>query len=357
MEKEIKNILVIRFRRVGDSVLSMGLCHTLRKSFPGAEIDLVINKGIDSLYRSHPDVDNLIVFDKDENDNIFRHIAKIRHTMRAKRYDIIVDMRSTVKSLLFSLFSLRTPYRLGRKKWYSRLLLTHTADNHAAGTGTRPEQNLLLLKPLEKIADIHYSTDFRLYVTGAEKRAFAERMMQCGIDFSHPVAVVAVATRVRSKAWPMDAMTETLHRMMEHCPDIQLVFNYAGDEREIAMEQYKALGMDSRIFMNIEACSLRELCAMLSCSTFFFGNEGGPRHMAQALGIPSFAIFPPGIRKATWLCNENSTNAGVSPDDYLTPQEQDALKMQYGERMGLITVDRVWERLEIFLDSLPNLRQ
>lgn len=40
---EIKNILVIRFRRVGDSVLSMGLCHTLRKSFPGAEIDLVIN--------------------------------------------------------------------------------------------------------------------------------------------------------------------------------------------------------------------------------------------------------------------------------------------------------------------------
>ena len=39
---QIKNILVIRFRRVGDSVLSMALCHGLRQSFPDATIDFVI---------------------------------------------------------------------------------------------------------------------------------------------------------------------------------------------------------------------------------------------------------------------------------------------------------------------------
>ena len=90
---EIRNILVIRFRRVGDSVLSMGLCHTLRESFPGAEIDFVINKGIDSLYREHPDIDNVIVYDKKECDNIFKYIRKTRQTMKIKRYDIIIDIR------------------------------------------------------------------------------------------------------------------------------------------------------------------------------------------------------------------------------------------------------------------------
>ena len=46
----VRHILVIRFRRVGDSVLSMGLCHSLRQTFPNAQIDFVINEGIHTIY-------------------------------------------------------------------------------------------------------------------------------------------------------------------------------------------------------------------------------------------------------------------------------------------------------------------
>lgn len=41
---EIKHILVIRFRRVGDSVLATALCRSLRQSFPQAQIDYVLNE-------------------------------------------------------------------------------------------------------------------------------------------------------------------------------------------------------------------------------------------------------------------------------------------------------------------------
>ena len=62
MALEVKHILVIRFRRVGDSVLSMALCHGLRQTFPAAQIDFVVNEGIHTLYEHHPDVDRCVVF-------------------------------------------------------------------------------------------------------------------------------------------------------------------------------------------------------------------------------------------------------------------------------------------------------
>ena len=38
---QIKKVLVIRFRRVGDATLSSVICTSLRKSFPEAEIHYV----------------------------------------------------------------------------------------------------------------------------------------------------------------------------------------------------------------------------------------------------------------------------------------------------------------------------
>ena len=72
--EDVKHILVIRFRRVGDSVLAMGLCHSLRQTFPNAKIDFVINKGIHTLYENHPDVDNPIVFDDEDNKSIVKYL-------------------------------------------------------------------------------------------------------------------------------------------------------------------------------------------------------------------------------------------------------------------------------------------
>ena len=65
--KPIKRILIIRFRQIGDSILAVALCSTLKKSFPDAEIHFVLNKNIAPLYEGHPDIDKVITFDKNEN--------------------------------------------------------------------------------------------------------------------------------------------------------------------------------------------------------------------------------------------------------------------------------------------------
>ncbi len=338
--------MVIRFRRVGDSVLSIAICTSLRKSFPNARIDYVVNENMASLYENHPDIDNVITFNNEENNNSWKYISKVHKLVSTTKYDVIIDTRSTVKTLLFSLFSLSTPYRIGSKKGYNFFLHNYRIDNHRDKSVDMVQHNLKLLKPLEKESEIYYCPDFKLYVSEHEKVDCRFYMQKQGIDFTKPVVIATVTARLAHKVWDKERMKEVLRRMIDKY-DTQIIFNFAGNEEEFAVNIHREMGNDKNVFTNIKAGSLRDLCALIVNCDFFFGNEGGPRHIAQALEIPSYAIYPPNILKSIWLPNEGERYAGISPDDNNLQEEQ--RNMTYLDRFNLITVDEVWAGLDKML--------
>lgn len=346
---EIKKILVIRFRRVGDSLLSLVLCSSLRKSFPYAQIDYVMDKNISSFYDNHPDIDNLILFDNEEKHSLRKYVGKVRKLMSENKYDVIIDTRSTVQTLWFSLFSLHTPYRIGRKKGYNALLHNYRIGIPEDDNLNIVTRNHMLLKPLEREAKIEYVSDFKLYVTDEEKKGFRLYMEKQGIDFSRPVVIAAVTARSPHKIWNKERMKEILRKMIDKY-DTQIIFNFAGDiEKNYALEMHKEMGMDSGIFTNIEAKGLRELCALISNCSFFFGNEGGPRHVAQALSVPAFAVFPPCVSKTVWLpAGSDDRYQGIAIEDFV-PAEQIKSEMTLADKFEFLTVDKVWEILDVML--------
>ena len=130
----------------------------------------------------------------------------------------------------------------------------------------------------------------------------------------------------------------------------QLIFNFRGDdEKNVARRLHSEMEYHSDIFTSIEANSLRELAAMFTFSDFFVGNEGGPRHIAQAFNIPGFAIYPPGTDKAEWLPNASERFQGIEPSD-VSPQAN-SRELSFSEKFDFITVDAVWERLEPMLEK------
>ncbi len=343
----IKKIIVIRFRRVGDSVLSIPICSSLRKTFPNAQIDYVLNANIASLYDGHPDIDHVITFEDEVNKHFFKYIYRVWKVMRANKYDVIIDTRSTVRTLLFSLFSLLTPYRIGTKKSYNLFFHNYRIDNHSDNSIDMVQHNLMLLKPLEKEADVHYCADFKLYTSEKEKQDFRSYMEVQGIDFSRPVVLAMVTARLAHKVWNKEKMKEVLCKMI-YKYHTQVIFNYVSNEEEFAVAFHRDMNYDKNIFTNIKANSLRDLCALTANCDFFFGNEGGPRHIAQALNVPSYAIYPPGILKSVWLPIVGDRYLGISPDDCCSDEQQQA-GMDYHQRFNLITVDKVWNRLDLML--------
>lgn len=344
---EVKRVLVIRFRRVGDSVLAVSVCKSLKKTFPGVQVDFVLNDNIASLYEGHPDIDRIITFSDKENYNLPKYLKRVYRLMRDTHYDVIIDMRATVKTLFFSLFSLRTPFRIGTKKAYSLFLNNYRVPNRDDSSLDMVQSNLRLLEPLKKITDVKYETSFSLFVPDEEKAVYRSYMDRQGIDFKRPVVLMAVATRIIGKGWNMERMKLVIERMIDMYHP-QIIFNYVGErEKRICNRLYEDLGKDSHIFMNVKASSLQELRALTSLCDFFFGNEGGLRHIAQALNVPSFAIYPPGISKTLWLPGHHVRFQGISPDDILP----DDGTMTKEERFELLTTERVWEGLNEMLSA------
>lgn len=346
---EVKKIIVIRFRRVGDAILSSALCTSLRKTFPNAEIHYVLNKEIAPLFEHHPDIDKIITFSKEDMSSFFTYVKKVRSIMKKGRYDIIIDTRATIKTMFFSIFSLKTKYRIGRKKEYNQLIHNYRVYNYPNGTRSLLSLTLDLLNPLSKDFDVIKDENFRLQVTEQEKKEFAQYMESEGINLSNPVMICAIATRLEYKMWDKDKMKTVLNRMMDKYPDLQLIFNYGGErEKVIASDIFESLGKPDKVFINIEAKNLRELPAMMENADFFFGIEGGPRHMAQAVGIPAFAIYPPGINMVEWLPNPSEKNQGISLLE-INPEAEANPNLTFAEKYAFFDVESVWNKLDEML--------
>jgi len=344
----VKKVLVIRFRRIGDAVLSVVICSSIRKSFPEAEIHYVLNDHIAPLFENHPDVDKVITFSGEENNHFFKYLRKVRQLMKTERYDVIIDTRATIKTLWFSVLSLRTKYRIGTSKFYNRFFHNYRIRNQVNDDLNEVERNLLLLRPLEREGKLVMTSDFRLYVTERETVEFRKYMEQKGIDFSRFIVVCAPFTRVAGKAWDMAKMKEILSRIIRRY-DARLIFNYSQEEKAAALALYEEMGKDGHIFIDVEADSLRKLVSMLQMADFFFGNEGGPRHMAQACHLSGLAIYPPWVKLSKWLPSNDPRYQGVSPLDMFPGQVIGGRTGKEG--FDLLTVEYVWERLRPMLDE------
>ena len=348
---DVKKILVIRFRQIGDTILTTALCSTLKKNFPAAEVHIVLNERIAPVVGGHPDISKVITFSNDDNGNFLKYIARVWKVVHSEDYDIIVDIRSTVRTLFFSLFSLfkkHRPLRVGCDKKYARLfqhinIPSMPADCDVVSGDSRFATALSCITPIVPVKD------FRLYVTDDEKEKFRQYMASKGIDFSRPVMLLGVTTKLAHKKWNVGYMKEVVGRLLTRYPQAQFIFNFApGKEAAEAREMFESLGCPAAVKMDVEAKSLRELMALCSNCTFYFGNEGGARHLVQALGVPSYALFSPVAKKKRWLPRTSVPAYGIEPADVLLPGSTPPA----GNMFDAVTPDIVCGQLFPLLDEI-----
>lgn len=321
-------ILVVRFRQMGDAILTTVVMNSLKASFPNSTIDFVLNEKICPLFNGHPSIDNIIPFSDSVRSNTFKYIRKVWQTVHRTHYDVIIDMRSTLNTMLFALFSPETKYRIGLKKSYTRLAFNYFV-NPCQEDENMIDHNLAMLKPLEALAKIKYDRQFSLSITQAEEEKYKEYLLKKGISFDKPILLIGVTAKLAHKTWSEESMKEIIRKIINVYPDSQLIFNYApGEEEDNARKIYTELGKPQQVFIDIQAKSQRELVALASVITFYFGNEGGARHIVHACGKPSFVVCTPQISIKTWIPQNNIPAKGI----YNTVSE-----------------DIVWEKMQQFI--------
>ena len=304
-------ILVIRLKQIGDALISLPVCKSLRQTLPEAQIDYLVYEHIAPLFNNHPAIDNVLIITPEQRRNRWKYFQKMREIRRA-RYDMVIDLLTVPITVLMTRFS-GAKWQIGfdKGKWRSQLYKTPVPH---LDTGSSLEAKLSILKGLP--FDVETIRSFDVVLENHEIEAMRHRMTSTGIPTDRPVLLFSPVSRLAFKNWPDDHFASVVDYCLDQY-DAHAVMVWGPDEQA----EVKALAQKSkhqdRVCTSIHTKNLRELAALAKNCVLFIGNDSGPRHVAEAVGIPTFTIFSPPIGKHAWLPHKGVCHQGVDMCDAL----------------------------------------
>lgn len=326
-------ILVIRFKHIGDVLLTSVLCNTLKQTFPKARVDFLIQQKSADLFVDHPFINKVIALTPEQQKNPIKYWRLIRQ-VTSDKYDLVVDAQSTAKSELVSLLARRNAICIGRKKRGRGFFYTHKV-NATPRVGNKIEERLSLLEPLRKMGfELKRHDQMEISVPAASQQRYRQALADRGVDFSRPIFAVSVSAKLPYKKWRIDYM----HHVMDHCVEVygaQIILNAGSDsERADAAEFMHASRHKEAVLHDVNTFSLMDLSALLSLCNLYVGNEGGPRHIAHAVGVPSVSIFSPSAKKSEWLPSSSRLHQGVEWDDLVDKSMEEKARIHAELEVG-----------------------
>lgn len=127
--KDIKHIMVINLKYIGDSIWMLPFVENLKINLPHIRLSVLVNKGTEDFFYTSPAVDNVIPLPRKEIKNhpfgVIKFISFIKELKKLKP-DMVIDLTESDRAIILSYFSganIRISYR-NEKSW-RQWLLTH----------------------------------------------------------------------------------------------------------------------------------------------------------------------------------------------------------------------------------------
>ena len=98
-----KQILIVQTAFIGDVILATGLIEKLHQHHPEAQIDFLLRKGNESLFKNHPKLREVHVWDK--NGGKYKNLFGLVKKVRQQGYDLVVNVQRFANSGFLTAFS------------------------------------------------------------------------------------------------------------------------------------------------------------------------------------------------------------------------------------------------------------
>lgn len=293
---------------IGDVLISSLICDNLRKAYPNATIDYLVNTPTTPILENNPNISNIILFTPKADKNFF-NLVQFALEIRKQNYDIVIDAYSKLQSWTVSLLSganKRISYKKTARNWiYTDVIAQEKYPS--SNLGLAIERRLSLLKPLN--LDIEFETFPKLYLTDNEKNLSDVIFEKFKIDTNKKSIMISLIGSEEIKTYPLHLMAELVNFIGENF-NVNILFNYFPKQLTQATEVYNLCSTTtkSKIYFDLLGNDLRSFMAIMNKCDMIIGNDGGAINMAKALRKPSFIIFSPWIEKKIWATFEDGIN-------------------------------------------------
>jgi ADP-heptose:LPS heptosyltransferase len=265
-------ILLVRNDNLGDLICTTPAIEALRKKYPNAQIDIVVNSYNFLGIRNNPFVDNIYVYTKPKHvDGFFNKIkagfgkVNIFKNIFLQKYDLSVVFRSEYSSSAeqFSNIS-RAKMRIGVKNKNNNDNFTHHItfkNNHEV------EFCFDCLEPL----GVKYNNEKLFFYLPKELK---ER-------YSKKDLVFHISARMKNNKMSFEKLKNIFKK-------IDTKFYITAEPKDFEMAK-KLEKETNAIFKKTD--SFLDLGAFISKAKLFVTLEGGAMHLAPALGVKTMALF------------------------------------------------------------------
>jgi len=352
LRSQYARVLVTRMKFIGDVVLTTPLLRSLRAALPSSYIAYMADRHAASLLALNPFLDEVISYDFSRP--AIREQARVARLLRHHRFDLVLDLFSNPRSALLVRLS-GAPVRVGldrrgRRHLYSLLVRDdgraktavefHNQFLRAVGiapVSVRPE----LFLSHEERARIHEELLDRVFPRGASPRG--------------PLIALHAGATWPAKQWGADRFAH-LAQLLRARLDARVIVTGGPADLSAVGDVVRGAGGAARAAGTLP---LRQVASLLGECDVAVCNDGGPMHIAAALGTPTIGLFGPGEEQIWFPYDQAEGHRALRKDVPCHPCHLDVCTRQGDEHMEcmkLLSVYDVFSAVENALSRRAGAR-
>lgn len=257
-------------------MLATSLVETVHGQFPESKIDFLLKKGFEGLFKGHPFINEVLIWDK--TNRKYNNLLKIIQKIRSQKYDLVLNVQRHFSSGLVTVLSgaemrsgfTKNPLSFGFTHKSVHLINHKGLNEHEIIRNHRLISHFVTCAPLKP----------RLYPNSSDMD-FIKPWNQC------EYITVSPASLWFTKQYPVEKWIEFLHDVNENTSVYLLGAPNDKDLCEYIMNQANKTNI-----VNLSGkLSFLQSAALMKGAVMNFVNDSAPMHLASATNAPVTAIY------------------------------------------------------------------
>ncbi|MCD6296063.1 MAG: lipopolysaccharide heptosyltransferase II [Deltaproteobacteria bacterium] len=343
--KTPKSILIIKLSAIGDVVHALPFLDVLRKNFPDARIDWLVEEQASQIISGHSGLDRVIVSRRNLWKSrllhfksympLVREVSEFLKELRSYEYDLVIDLQGLLKSGVL----------VGLSKGKRKIGMGGAREGGWIFLNERPvpvdyEQHAIVR--YLRVAG-YLDCDFSSWkgdipVSGSDKK-WVNDLLNAKGNNGQPLVAINPMARWKTKLWESERFAVLADRITNEL-SCEVLFTGSNMDRNVIEDISKKMKVQP---MNLAGrTSLKQLAYLFTRCAALVTTDTGPMHIGAAMGCRVVALFGP---TAPWRTGPyGQSHKVIRADLECSP----CFKKKCNDMrcMKDITVDRVFEAVK-----------
>lgn len=286
---KVRKVLLIRRNGIGDMICALPLIRNIRAAWPGVKLDVLASDKNACVLDRLGVADHVHVYWRGKGvfRNHYFNLPRIVGPIREQGYDLLVAIKGGFSPLLGVVsYATQIPWRLGYVPSHGHPM-DFCFNLRVELPDEREHQVESCLRFLDPLGIARRSCDLSIRLDGEHEAYAARTLGRAGLRPGGFVLFNGSARRPESR-WTSGAIQETA-RELERRHRLPMLLCGVPEDRGFFREVQRHAGRSIRAL--VEPPSIHHFAALVARSHFLMCGDGGPMHVAAAVGKPVFVLF------------------------------------------------------------------